>query len=221
MDAFDAARPVKAGDYLSRFPIPQAIRRAYRLPLPFKPVDNVHATDFTPGSRDEHEARHWYLSLAWLEQLNNDTNRDIHSRIRTPTEHADVLVYTASCARRVYSIGAARYDYLSMRQTEPALAEAYAHADAIPRNGRRGDGAHRIIAGVVRPEAYASSKLGAIERGFSYCGGRGGSSSSRPTTSREPRSSDSPAGARPRPTPRAGGTPRGGGRGGRGAGGRA
>jgi len=174
VDDFDrATRPV-AGDYLRSFSIPHDVRRADGLPVPFKPVDNVHATDFAAGSRDEHEARHWYQILAWVQQLHNDALRVQHTAGLTTQQYAAFTDYVSVGSRRIFSIGAARYDYLAMRQTEPSLAEAYAHADAIPRNGRRGEGARRFLAGVVRQEAYASAKLGALERGFGYGGGRGG-----------------------------------------------
>jgi len=89
-------------------------------------------------------------------------------------QYAAFTDYVSVSSRRIFSIGAARYDYLAMRQTEPSLTEAYAHADAMPRNGRRGEGARRFLAGVVRQEAYDTAKLSAMERGFGYGGGRGG-----------------------------------------------
>lgn len=64
--------------------------------------------------------------------------------------------------------GLSRYDYLSLRQTEPALAEAFYHADAVPRNTLRGDGARRYLARVSCQETHATAKLGAADRGFVY-----------------------------------------------------
>jgi len=175
-DDFDRAKRPAAGDYLRSFSIPQDVRRADGLPVPFKPVDNVHAADFSAGSRDEHEARQWYQLLAWVQQLHNDALRVQHTADLTVSQYVSFTDYVSVSSRRIFAIGAARYDYLAMRQTEPSLAEAYAHADAIPRNGRRGEGARRFLAGVVRQEAYASAKLGAMERGFTYGGRRGGRS---------------------------------------------
>ena len=101
-----------------------------------------------------------------------------------------------------------------MRQTEPSLSEAYAHADAIQRNGRRGEGARRFLAGVVRQEAYASAKLGALERGFTYGGGRGGRGGRGCAAGQavEPRhgAGGGGGGARPAPAGRAAGAERGG-----------
>jgi len=214
VDEFDSAKRPSAGDYLRSFSIPHDVRRSDGLPVPFKPVDNIHATDFAAGSRDEHEARQWYQLLAWLQQLHNDALRVRHTAGLTVAQYASFADYISLSSRRIFSIGAARYDYLAMRQTEPSLAEAYAHADAIPRNGRRGEGARRFLAGVVRQEAYASAKLGALERGFTYGGGRGGRGGRGGGAGQavEPRhgAGGGGGGARPAPAGRAAGAERGG-----------
>ena len=123
VDDFDRAKRPTAGDYLRSFTIPHDVRRADGLPVPFKPVDNVHATDFASGSRDEHEARHWYQLLAWVQQLHKDALRVQHTADLTVQQYAAFTDYVSVSSRRIFSIGAARYDYLAMRQTEPSLAE--------------------------------------------------------------------------------------------------
>jgi len=212
VDDFDRAKRPAAGDYLRSFVIPQDVRRADGLPVPFKPVDNVHATDFATGSRDEHEARQWYQLLAWVQQLHNDALRTQHTAGLTVSQYSAFTDYVSVSSRRIFAIGAARYDYLAMRQTEPSLAEAYAHADAIPRNGRRGEGARRFLAGVVRQEAYATAKLGALERGFHYGGGRGGRGGrgGAGAGGGEPRHGGGGGGARPAPGGRGAAAERGG-----------
>jgi len=217
VDKFDSGKRPAAGDYLRSFSIPHDVRRADGLPVPFKPVDNVHATDSAVGSRDEHEARHWYQLLAWLQQLHNDALRIQNTAELTLPQYGAFADYVSVSSRRIFAIGAARYDYLSMRQNEPSLAEAYPHADAIPRNGRRGEGARRFLAGVVRQEAYASAKLGALERGFNYGGGRGGRGApgggGGGSNSGSPRNPGGGGGARPAAGGRGGGAVERGGRG--------
>lgn len=174
VDSFDDVKRPVAGDYLRSFIVPHDVRRPDGMPVRFAPVDNAHATDFTAGSRDEHDARQWYQVLAWLQQLHNDALRTQHARGLSTSQHAACINYVTCSRRRIFNLGTARYDYLAMRQTEPALAEAYAHAAAIPRNRRRGKGARRFLAGVVRQEAYAEAKLGALSRGFAYGDSRSG-----------------------------------------------
>ena len=84
-----------------------------------------------------------------------------------------LVAYLSSAIRRIYALGVSRYDYLALRQSEPNLADAFTHADAVPRNSLRGDGARRFIARVIRAETTASAKIGAAERGFA-CGNRNG-----------------------------------------------
>lgn len=67
-----------------------------------------------------------------------------------------------------HALGVSRYDYLAMRQSEPALAEALAHAYAVLRNTLRGDGERRYLSRVARQDLHASANLWAAERGFSY-----------------------------------------------------
>jgi len=123
-----------------------------------------------------------------------------------------------TCAlRRLHALGVSRYDYLALRQSEPALAEAFSHADAVPRNTLRGDCACRHLSRVARQETHASAKLGAAERGFSYVGRGGGRAApmASPAGGGGPRQPDGPDGRR---QGRGGGAARGG-RGGRGRGG--
>ena len=216
VDNFDRATRPTAGGFLRSFTIPHDVRRADGLPVPFKPVDNVHATDFAAGSRDVHEARQWYHLLAWVQQLHNDSLRVQHSADLTVQQYAAFTDYVSVGSRRIFAIGAARYDYLAMRQTELSLAEAYAHADAILRNGRRDEGARRFLAGVFRQEAYASAKLGALERGFSYGGGRagrGGNGGADGANAGQPRKAGGGVGGRPAAGGRGGGGADRGGRG--------
>jgi len=51
------------------------------------------------------------------------------------------LVALLLSARRIYTLGAARYDFLALSQTEPALVDAFAHATDVPRNNLRGSSA--------------------------------------------------------------------------------
>jgi len=138
------------------------------LPMPFTPSDPVHTATFTIGSRDEIEARHWYCSLAWSEQIFNEALAARHASSNTVKLLAEHLDYVIGATRRVFALGVSRYDYLALRQSEPNLADAFAHADAVPRNSLRGDGARRFISRVVRAEATASAKIGAVERGYTY-----------------------------------------------------
>eukprot|EP00170_Pyropia_yezoensis_P008316 contig_34720_g8343 len=142
--------------------------RADGLPMPFTPCDPVHTATFTVGSRDEIEARHWYCSLSWMQQIYNDT-LDAKYAIGNTKEFLEELIdYLVSSTRRIYAIGVSRYDYLALRQSEPSLADAFAHADAVPRNSLRGDGARRFLSRAVRAETSASAKIGSAARGFFY-----------------------------------------------------
>jgi len=167
-DGFDLAARFTPADYLQSFDIPRSVLRDDGLPMPFTPSDPVHTATFTVGSRDEIEARHWYCSLAWSEQIFNEALAARHGSGHTVElliEHLDWLV---GATRRVFALGVSRYDYLALRQSEPNLADAFAHADAVPRNSLRGDGARRFLSRVVRAEAHASAKIGAAERGYAY-----------------------------------------------------
>lgn len=200
VDNFDVVKRPAAGDYLRSFIVPHDFERPDGMPVPFAPVDNGHATDFTAGSRDENEARQWYQVLAWIQQLHNDSLRTQHTRGLATSQHAAYMDFVTCSSRRIFSLGTARYDYLAMWHSEPALAESYAHADAIPRNGRRGEGVRSFLAGVVRQEAYASAKLGALSRGFAYGDGRGGRGHSSTAPAGAPMRDNQPVGA---PPPRA------------------
>lgn len=163
-----------AGDYLRRFTIPTGVRRADGLPVPFRPIFHMYASEFTMGSRDEHEWRTLYQILAWQQNLFHEALRFRHVLEFSPDPVVDFLDYIAVSMRRVFSLAAAGYDYLALRRSEPGLAEAYAHADTVPRKGPCSDVAHLFLSSVVRQEAYNTTKLGAMERDFAYGGGRGG-----------------------------------------------
>jgi len=167
-DGFDFRARLGPDDWLQAFDIPRAVLRDDGMPVPFTPADPVHTTTFTAGSRDENEARRWYCALAWTEQTFNELLA-AHTRDGNTLEGLQELVaYLVSATRRIYALGVSRYDFLALRQSEPHLADAFAHADAVPRNSLRGDGARRFISRVVRAETAASAKIGAAERGFGY-----------------------------------------------------
>jgi len=167
-DGFDTIKVPAADEWLQAFDVPRSILRANGMPVPFSPDDNVHASTFPANSRDEQEARHWYCILAWLQLTHNEALDSFHATGRDPEEVKQLLEYLLCSINRTYAIGVSRYDYLALRQSEPALAEAFAHSDAVPRNTLRGDGARRYLSRVVRQETHASAKIGAAERGFSY-----------------------------------------------------
>jgi len=163
-DGFDAVvLPDGADDTLGAFSIPACVERRDGLPVPFDPEDTRHTATFTAGSRDAHEARAWYQSLAWTERLSNSIQAHLHDDNMVDDEE---LVYLLLCARRIYALGAARYDFLALRQSEPNLADAYAHSTAVPRNTLRGSSAREFLTRVVRAEVRASAKIGAAARGF-------------------------------------------------------
>lgn len=214
-DGFDKVIPPSATDWLSAFDIPRSIIRPDGMPVPFSPDDGVHNTTFAIGSRDEIEARHWYCSLAWTQLIYNEA---LAARSTTDVSVArlrEVIEYFTCSLRRLYALGVSRYDYLSLRQTEPALAEAFSHADAVPRNTLRGDGARRYLARVARQETHVTAKLGAADRGFVYPHRGGRVAASATATAAAPKQPDTADGRR---QPRGGGQPRGAGRGGRGRG---
>lgn len=167
-DGFDRVVPPGAGDWLQAFDIPRAILRSDGMPGPFSPDDGAHNATFTLGSRDDLEARHWYCILAWTQQLFNEVLSVRHAPDATEDRRREVIDYLTCALRRLYALGVSRYDYLALRQTEPALAEAFSNADAVPRNTLRGDGARRYVACVARQDTLATAKLGAAERGFAY-----------------------------------------------------
>lgn len=167
-DGFDFYRSYTPTDWLQGFDIPRSVLRSDGMPMPFTPADPVHTATFSVGSRDELEARHWYCSLAWTEQLFNDALAAQHTDGPTVALLEEQLEYIVGATRRIYALGVSRYDYLALRQSEPNLADAFSHADAVPRNSLRGDGARRFLSRVARAETTASAKVGAAERGFSY-----------------------------------------------------
>lgn len=172
-DGFDFKASFTPADWLQSFDIPRSVLREDGLPMPFTPSDPVHTATFNVGSRDEIEARHWYCVLAWTQQIFNDCLDARFARGNTVAHLEGLLEYLVGATRRVFALGVSRYDYLALRQSEPSLADAFAHSDAVPRNSLRGDGARRFISRVVRAETTASAKIGAAERGYSY-NNRGG-----------------------------------------------
>lgn len=148
-DGVDANTTFTADDWIQSFDIPRSVLRADGQPMPFTSCDPVHTTTFTSGSRDEFEARHWYCSLAWSQQIFNDILDARNATGNTQELLEEFLDYLLGATRRVYALGVSLYDYLALRQSEPNLADAFAHADAVPRNSLRGDGARRFLSRVV------------------------------------------------------------------------
>lgn len=213
-DGFDFYKSYTLDDWLQGFDIPRSVLRPDGMPMPFTPSNPVHTATFPVGSRDEVEARHWYCALAWLEKLYNNTLAARHATDNTAELLLEQLEYIVGVTRRVYGIGVSRYDYLAMRQSEPNLADAFSHADAVPRNSLRGDGARRFLSRVARAETHASDKIGAAERGFAYP-----QRANRVNAPAQPGWARSPArGGRGGPAARGGGGPRGGRGGGAGRG---
>lgn len=136
--------------------------------MAFTPCDPMHTATFTAGSRDEIEARHLYCTLAWTQSAFNYLLAAHHAIGNTKELLEELIEYLLGATRRIYALGVSRFDYLALRQSEPSLADAFAHADAVPRNSLRGDGARRFISRVVRAETAASAKVGAAARGYSY-----------------------------------------------------
>lgn len=167
-DGFDFCTRFSPDDWLQSFDIPRSVLPPDGLPMPFTPCDPVHTATFTIGSRDEIEARHLYCTLAWTQSAFNDLLAAQHAIGNTKELLEELVEYLVGATRRIYALGVSRYDYLALRQSEPNLADAFAHADAVPRNALRGDGARRFISRVVRAETAASAKVGAAERGYAY-----------------------------------------------------
>lgn len=166
-DGFDFAVTFAADYYLNSFDIPRFVLRADVMPVPFTQCDPVHASMLAPAKRGDAKARHWYCFLTWAEQLlpvlaarfsDGNTVELLH-------DHLDYVLVGARC---IFALGVRRYDYLALRQSETGLTDAFAHANAFPRNSLRGDGARRFLSRVVRAETSASAKIGAAERGCSY-----------------------------------------------------
>ncbi|KAK1859117.1 hypothetical protein I4F81_001714 [Pyropia yezoensis] len=167
-DGFDSIKVPAADEWLQAFDVPRSILRTDGMPIPFSPDDNVHATTFPTNSQDEQEARHWYCTVAWLQLAHNEALDGFHATDRSPDDAKQLLEFLLCSINRTYAIAASRYDYLALSESEPALAEAFTHSDAVPRNTLRGDGARRYLSRVIRQETHASAKIGAAERGFSY-----------------------------------------------------
>lgn len=167
-DGFDYRADFAPTEWLQSFDIPRAVQRDDGLPMPFTPADPVHTATFSIGSREEIEARHWYCSLAWTQQVFNDVLTARFATDNTVGHLEELIEYLVGATRRIYALGVSRYDYVALRQSEPGLADAFAHADAVPRNSLRGDDARRFISRVVSAETAARAKVGAAERGYSY-----------------------------------------------------
>jgi len=94
---------------------------------------------------------------------------DANFAVRNTKEHLEELVdFLVVATFRVFALGVSHYDYLSLLQSEPNLADAFLHADTISRDSLPGDGALPFISSVFRAETTASAKIGAAERGFVY-----------------------------------------------------
>lgn len=156
-DGFDFRTRFSPDDWLQSFDIPRSFLRADGLPMPFTPCDPVHTATFTSGSRDEIEARHLYCTLAWTQSAFNDLLAAHHAIGNTKELLEELVEYLLSATRRIYALGVSRYGYLALRQSEPNLVDAFAHADAVPRKSLRGDGARRFISRVVRAETAVSA----------------------------------------------------------------
>lgn len=96
----------------------------------------------------------------WTQQLYNETLTVRPATDVTADSHRSVIEYLICALRRLYALGISRYNYLALRQTEPAHAKAFPHADAVPLNTLRGDGARRYLTLVARQETHATAKLG-------------------------------------------------------------
>jgi len=163
-DGFDRVEiPDGPDDVLNGFSIPPCVQRRDGLPVPFAPEDTRHSSSFPSGSRDEHEARARYQSLAWLKQHASVLQTLLYSD--KEVEDTELVALLLS-ARRIFSLGAARYDFLALRQSESGIADAFAHATAVTRNTLRGSSAREFLARVARAEVHASAKIGAASRGF-------------------------------------------------------
>lgn len=118
-DGFDFRTSFKPTDWLQSFDIPRSILRSDGLPMPFTPCDPVHAATFTVGSRDELEARQWYCSLAWTQNVYNDLLAAQHADANTKEVLQELIDYLVCATRRIYALGVSRYDFLALRQSEP------------------------------------------------------------------------------------------------------
>lgn len=96
----------------------QSSRRA---PVTFRPFDNFHATEFAIGSRDEHEARHWYQLLAWLQQLQNDSLRFQSNDDITLSQYATFHDYVTVCTRRTSPSARPAMTNLACARPSPAI----------------------------------------------------------------------------------------------------
>jgi len=163
-DRFDrVSLPDGAEEKFGISSIPSCVERRDGLLFPFSPDDTRQAANFAAGSREENEAQAWYQSLAWTERLSNS----LHAYLFSDDEVKDAELFSLCLtARRIYTLRSARYDFFAHRQTEPALADAFAHATAVPRHNLRGSNARELRARVARAEVHASAKIGAAARGF-------------------------------------------------------
>ena len=169
-DRFDFPTNLGSDDWLQSFDIPRLVLRHDGLPVPFTPADSVHTATFSAGSHVESEARRWYCTLAWTEQAFNELLAAHTRPVNTVNSLQELFAYLAASTRRIYALGVSRYDFLALHQSEPNLADAFPHADAVSRSSLRGDGARRFISRVVRAETSASAKISAAERGYAYLG---------------------------------------------------
>ncbi|KAK1857844.1 hypothetical protein I4F81_000458 [Pyropia yezoensis] len=165
--AYDEGIDFKASftptDWLQSFYIRRLALREDGLPVPFTPVDSVQTATVHIGSRDKVEARHWYCSLAWRQQIFNDCLDARFTRGNTVASLELFINHLVEATRRVYALGVSLYDYLALRRSEPSLADAFANSEAVLWNSLRGDGARRFLS---RAEAQACLRRpGASVRG--------------------------------------------------------
>lgn len=196
--------------------IPECVRRDDGHSDSFNPEDSSQAATFLSSSRDDHEARAWYKTLVWKEEMCKFL---LGLFYRNEPVDSDALATALFTGRRIYELGKMCYDFLALRQSEPNLAEAVAHSTAEPRNMLCGAGARGFLVRVNRAGVHAAAKIGAAERGLSYKGNARDPSAAgappRAGNARPPTSAARPGdGGAPRPAPPAAveGVPRCGGR---------
>lgn len=139
-----------ADEWLLAFDVTRSILRTDGMPVLFAPDDNVHSATLPGGGRYEVEACHCYCILAWLQYIHNEALDGDHATDRSPADDKQLIEFLLCSLHRTYAIGVSRYDHLALRQSEKALAEAFAHSDAVPRDTLRGDGARRYLSPLLR-----------------------------------------------------------------------
>lgn len=153
--------PHRATHY-HNFAVPQRVRRADGLPVPFRPTDPEHLEAFPASDPDADEAAAIYQACALAESITNAALSLYHQRDELDKVGLDQrLAWLAVATRLHYRITAARYDYLHAAKDEPGLAELYRATDAVPRNVGRGPGWRKFVETVAVDEAKAYTKKAA------------------------------------------------------------